>query len=178
MRAHSSSVLLCCALVSQAAFAQLDFREVKGGQDHPLLSRFEGAKMTGYSVLQFEQAELPASPPYFKNSKLQVDNLLKPEGKYTRIAYVFPKDRSGLEVFRNYEAAVAKAGLKVVYTCEKEACGKLYSFYNSSYLLRDGFIQSGVQFRDERAALPRRERHAGGRHHGARGRAGGSPAAQ
>jgi OmpA-OmpF porin, OOP family len=153
MRVHSSIALLCCAVASQAAFAQLNFREVKGGQDHPLLSRFDGAKMTGYSVLQFEQAELPGSRPYFKNNRLQVDNLLKPEGKYTRIAYVFPKDRSGLEVFRNYQAAIAKAGLKVIYSCEKEACGNLYSFYNSSYLLRDGFIQSGVQFRNAFVSL-------------------------
>jgi len=145
MRVLPLFTLLCCAAVSQAARAELNIREVKGGVDHPLLSRFEGAKMVGYNVLQFEQAELAASGPHFKNNKLLVENLLKPEGKYTRIAYVFPKDRSGLEVFRNYQAAIAKAGMKVIFTCEKEACGNLYSFYNNSYLLRDGFI-SGSNF--------------------------------
>lgn len=145
MRIRTLCLLVCCITVPLSAFAELNFREVKGGKDHPLLSRFEGAKMVGYKVAQYEQSELPASPPYFKDNKLLVDNLLKPEGKYTRIAYVFAKDRSGLEVFRNYQAAIAKAGMKVIYTCEKEACGDLRSFYNSSYLLRDGFM-NGSQF--------------------------------
>jgi outer membrane protein OmpA-like peptidoglycan-associated protein len=93
-------------------------------------------------VIQYEQAEIPASAPFYKDNQLIVQNLLKPEGKYTRIGYVFAKDRSGLEVFRNYQAAIAKAGLKVIYSCEKDACGKLQSYYNSSYLLRDGFLNS------------------------------------
>ncbi|MBB3219265.1 OmpA family protein [Pseudoduganella umbonata] len=147
MRVRAISALLCCAAVSQAAFAELNFREVKGAEDHPLLSRFEGSKLIAYDVKQYEQAELPASAPYRKNSALQVDNLLKPEGKYTRIGYVFAKDRSGLEVFRNYQAAIAKAGLKVIYTCEKEACGNLQSFYNASYLRRDGFLK-GADFQN------------------------------
>ena len=148
MRVHPLVVLLCSLSVSHTAFAQLNIPEVKGGKDHPLLSRFEGARMVGYSVLQFEQAELPGSKPYFKNNNVTVDNLLKPEGKYTRIAYMFAKDRSGLEVFRNYQAALAKAGMKVVYTCEKEACGNLDSFYATSYLMRDGFLTGSSNYRN------------------------------
>jgi outer membrane protein OmpA-like peptidoglycan-associated protein len=147
MRVRPFIALLCCAAASQAAFAQLNFREVKGAQDHPLLSRFEGSRLIGYNVIQYEQAEIPGSAPYFRNNELLVEKLLKPEGKYTRIAYVFAKDRSGLEVFRNYQAAIAKAGLKVVYTCEKDACGKLGSYYNSSYLMRDGFL-TGSDFKN------------------------------
>jgi OOP family OmpA-OmpF porin len=140
MRLRPLLALLCLVSVAQSAFAALDFREVKGAKDHPLLSRFEGSKLIGYKVAQFEQADLPGSRPFFKNNQVVVDNLLKPEGKYTRIAYVFAKDRSGLEVFRNYQAAIAKAGMKVLYMCEKEACGALDSYYKSSYLLRDGFL--------------------------------------
>lgn len=141
MRVLPLCTLFYCVTVFQPALAQLNFTEVKGGQDHPLLSRFDGSKMAGYNVIQYEQADLPASRPYFKNNKLLVDNLLRPEGKYTRIAYVYAKDRSGLEVFRNYQAAIGKAGMSVIFTCEKEACGNLSSYYNSSYLLRDGFMK-------------------------------------
>ena len=147
MRIRPVFALLCCATLSHTAFAQLNFSEVKGGKDHPLLSRFEGSKMVGYQVKQFEQAEIPVSKPYFKNNAVVVDQFLKPEGKYTRIAYVYAKDRSGLEVFRNYRSALAKAGMKVVYTCEKEACGALNSYFNGSYLLRDGFM-NGSDFRN------------------------------
>ena len=148
MRVPQLLVLLCCACAPHAAFAQLEIPEVKGGKDHPLLSRFDGARMVGYSVLQYEQAELPGSKPYFKNNKVTVDNLLKPEGKYTRIAYMFAKDRSGLEVFRNYQAALAQAGMKLVYTCEKETCGNLDSFFSSSYLMRDGFLTGSSNYRN------------------------------
>lgn len=140
--------LVCCVAVSQSAVAQVSVREVKGGKDHALLSRFDGSKMVGYKVVQFEQADLIGSRPYFKDNKVVVDNLLKPEGKYTRIAYGYAKDRSGLEVFRNYQAALEKAGMKAVYTCEKEACGAIDSFYNSSYLMRDGFLD-GSNFRND-----------------------------
>jgi len=151
MRLRPLLALLCLAAVAQSAFAELNFRDIKGAKDHPLLSRFEGSKLIGYKVGQFEQAELPGSGPYFKNNQLVVDNLLKPEGKYSRIAYVYAKDRSSLEVFRNYQAAIAKAGMKVLYQCEKEACGALKSFYNASYLLADGFMQ-GSDFHNAFAA--------------------------
>jgi len=144
MRFRSVSTLLCCVTVSATAYAQFNVQDIKGGKDHPLLSRFDGAKMVAYKVSEYDQAELPVGKPYFKNNQLLVDKLLKPEGKYTRIAYVFPKDRTGLEVFRNYQDAIAKAGMKFVYTCEKDACGDLRSYFNSSYLLRDGFLHSST----------------------------------
>ncbi|MCA1247690.1 OmpA family protein [Massilia sp. MS-15] len=144
MRMHPLLVLLCSAAIAPGALAQLAFQDVKGGKDHPLLSRFSGSVMVGYNEMQYEEAELPTGRPYFRSNKLLLDQALKLEGKYTRIAYVFPTDRSGLEVFRNYQAALAKAGMKVVYTCEKEACGYLGSYYNGSYLLRDGFLNSST----------------------------------
>ena len=33
---------------------------VKGAQDHPLLSRFEGSKLVGYGVKEFDEVLLPA----------------------------------------------------------------------------------------------------------------------
>lgn len=147
MRLRPLFALVCCATLSQVAFAQLNFREVKGGKDHPLLSRFEGSKLVGYKETQFDEAELPGSAPRFKDNKLTIDKPLKLEGKYTQIGYVYAKDRSGLEVFRNYQAAIAKAGMKVLFTCEKDACANLQSYYSSSYLLRDGFLE-GSDFRN------------------------------
>lgn len=147
MRFQPLLAFLCCITVTQTALGQLNYREVDGGKDHPLLSRFGGSKMVGYKVVQYEEAELPVGRPYFKDNRLQVDDLLKLEGKYTRIAYVYAKDRSGLEVFRNYQTAISKAGMKVLYLCEKDSCGKLDSYYKSTYLMRDGFL-TGSDFRN------------------------------
>ena len=42
------------------------------------------------------------------------------EGKVTKILYTTPNERSILEVFRNYENAIAQAGAEVLYTCNQE----------------------------------------------------------
>jgi OmpA-OmpF porin, OOP family len=43
-------------------------------------------------------------------------------GKVTRILYRPPEGRSVLEVFRNYEGALKKAGFVTLFTCVKEEC--------------------------------------------------------
>jgi len=45
------------------------------------------------------------------------------EGEHTRVVYVAPKDRSPLEVLRNYQDEVEALGGKVLYECKKAQCG-------------------------------------------------------
>jgi outer membrane protein OmpA-like peptidoglycan-associated protein len=45
------------------------------------------------------------------------------EGKVTRIVYLAPQDRSPLEVVRNYEQELKRAGFEVIYSCSVDACG-------------------------------------------------------
>jgi hypothetical protein len=45
------------------------------------------------------------------------------EGKITRIAYTNPEGRSGLEIYRNYESSLKRAGFEQVFTCSGDACG-------------------------------------------------------
>ena len=45
------------------------------------------------------------------------------EGKITRIVYVAPVGRTVLEVFRNYQAALKKAGFETLFTCGPQGCG-------------------------------------------------------
>ena len=44
------------------------------------------------------------------------------EGKITRIVYVAPEGRSVLEVFRNYQGALKKAGFETLFTCGPQDC--------------------------------------------------------
>ena len=107
------------------AQAQMPVKDtVKGGKDHPLLTRFESAKLVGYEVRQFDEAMLPAGKRTRIAGKWGFEKALNLEGKYTRIAYNYPKDRSSLEVMRNYQAALDKAGMKTVFACAKAACGE------------------------------------------------------
>ncbi|MUI11261.1 DUF4892 domain-containing protein [Massilia dura] len=147
MRVHRLSALALCAAVAVPAHAQLKGGDaVRNGKDHPLLSRFEGSKMVAYDQRQYDEATLVTGKPYYKNNEMVLDSALKAEGRYTRIAYVYDKDRSSLEVLRNYQAALEKAGLKTVYSCALQACGpNLDSYMLRTHLDKDGFIQGGYR---------------------------------
>jgi outer membrane protein OmpA-like peptidoglycan-associated protein len=95
---------------------------MKGGSDHPLVSRFPGARLVGYAQLPYDEVRIPAGPS--PDLSKGFEKTFTIEGKLTRLAYHFPPDRSAVEVFRNYQAAIGRAGLQVVYSCVKETCGR------------------------------------------------------
>jgi OOP family OmpA-OmpF porin len=132
------------ATVVSVAQAQMPANDtVKGGKDHPLLTRFAGAKLVGYEVKQFDEATLPAGKRVRIAGKLGFEKTLRLEGKYTRIAYVYPQDRSSLEVMRNYQAALEKAGMKSTFACAKETCGENFGDFVQQQRVGYNFIQGG-----------------------------------
>lgn len=106
--------------LAQAAMPAQD--TVKNGKDHPLLSRFAGAKLVGYEAKEYVDLRLVAGPVPDDGRRMP-EQWLPLEGRYTRLAYNYPQERSSLEVMRNYEAALKQAGMTVVYACAKETCG-------------------------------------------------------
>lgn len=142
MRAYRLLPLLLCAGVVHAQMPAKD--TVKNGKDHPLLSRFEGSKMVGYGLKEFDEVMLPAGKRVeSKDGQMAFDSKLLLEGKYTRMAYNYPRERSALEVMRNYQAALEKAGLKTVFACAKETCGKGFGEFFLEKRVGDHFIQGG-----------------------------------
>jgi outer membrane protein OmpA-like peptidoglycan-associated protein len=96
---------------------------VPGAKDPPLLSRYTGSVIVAYLTKAYDETDLVAGK--FQQAQEHVppfEKLLHVEGKITRIAYNYPKERSGLEVFRNYRAALQSAGLTVLFSCEKTTC--------------------------------------------------------
>lgn len=89
--------------------------DLPGSQDHPLLSRYEGAQIIGYLVKPFDEYTLPlgrivdVTPPTTYTKSEQV------EGKLTRITYLLPKGRTALEVYRNYTAALARLKAQTLF---------------------------------------------------------------
>lgn len=140
--------LLAGAAIAPLAHAEMPPKDtVKGGKDHPLLSRFDGSRMVGYGIKQFDEVRLPAGKHVgVKDGKAVFDKDLRLEGKYTRIAYNYAKDRSSLEVMRNYQAALEKAGLKVLFSCVKDACGKYLGEFMLNARLGDNFIQGSSEY--------------------------------
>jgi OOP family OmpA-OmpF porin len=94
--------------------------DVPGSKDHPLLSRFAGARINDYWHSDFDEAVLP-NQPIDDQSTAKGLNL---EGKVTRIGYTIADGKSTLEVEQNYLEALQKGGFQILFRCAKEQCGR------------------------------------------------------
>lgn len=111
MRAQVVTMLLaalaaCLFPLSAAAAGSI-------GHDHPLLSRYPGSKIVAYEAKDYEIFAFARKGGWKWRT-----------GKLTWIVYQVPADNSTLQVFRNYQAALADGGFGADYTCELEACGR------------------------------------------------------
>ena len=84
--------------------------------DHPLISPYEGSVIRRKDVKEFD--EYNAFMGMDETGKEPTGLAL--EGKVTKIFYAKPKERSDLEVFRNYENAIAASGAEILYTCNQD----------------------------------------------------------
>lgn len=112
-------VALLLFLVVGADAAEIPTRDVAGSHDHPMVSRFAGSIIAGYQALDYGEVVLPLGPAKWSGP----DHFVKTqhvEGKVTRIFYVAPQGKTGLEVYRNFESALAGSGFKVSYACAGE----------------------------------------------------------
>jgi OOP family OmpA-OmpF porin len=109
--------LIACLAFSAAAQAQQ--RDVVGSRDYPGIGRFTGSVITGYQVKDFDATRLQAAP--FKDGRAADER--KPEGRVTRIAYRTTPGPSIVEVSRNFETQLAKAGFETLVACDTDACG-------------------------------------------------------
>jgi len=124
MNTHVASIGFALLAAAGLAFAAMPAQDtVKGGKDHPLLSRFEGAKLVGYDTKAYTDLKLVMGQ-VIDNGARTPEKWLPLEGRYTQLAYNYPQQRGSLEVMRNYEAALKQAGMTVLYACAKDTCGR------------------------------------------------------
>ena len=100
--------------------AQAQTRDIAGAKDFPGIGRFNGSVITGYQAKDFDTARLQAAA--FKDDKPADARRL--EGRVTRIAYRTKPGPSILEVSRNFETQLAKAGLS---SLKAAACSRAAS---------------------------------------------------
>lgn len=108
-------LIFCLVPVSAASAA-----DVKGSKDHPLVSRYEGAEIVKYSQEKFDEYTLLLGKP--KGRKEPGEHQVV-EGAVTKIRYQIDKERTTLEVYKNYEKALADAGFETLFECKNETCG-------------------------------------------------------
>src|SRR5688500_17452049 len=126
MRKNFARLIICTAFIASASqAAEMPTKDWAGSQDHPMISRLSGSVITAYQEIEYDQLAIPLGP--YKMSKESFDGRYEKgkfaEGKVTRIAYSVPPGKSALEVFRNYQQAMTKAGFEPLYVCNGNECG-------------------------------------------------------
>ena len=112
-------VLIALLPVSATTAHAQAARDVAGSRDYPGIGRFGGSVITGYQVKDFDAARMQGAA--FKDGK-PVD-ARRLEGRIIRIAYRSNPGPSILEVSRNFETQLAKAGFEALLACDVDACG-------------------------------------------------------
>lgn len=83
--------------------------------DHPLVSPYQGSSVYKKEVKEFD--EYRVFKGWDKESNAYNTETL--EGKVTKILYENPPERSVLELYRNYQAALQKEGVELLYECNQ-----------------------------------------------------------
>jgi outer membrane protein OmpA-like peptidoglycan-associated protein len=112
-------------LLGPLLLAQLT--EPQGLQDLPLLTRYQGSLLIDGSESNYAELEL-MGPRDEKTPRIA-------KGKAAWRTYVAPEGRTAVEVIRNYEAALVKAGFKPLVTCVPNSCN-LRGYNNFSHWIR------------------------------------------
>jgi len=108
-------------LIILSVCAQAQQRDVPGARDYPGIGRFAGSIVTGYQAKDFDATRLQAKP--FKDGRATDARRL--EGRVTRIAYRTNPGPSIVEVARNYENQLARAGFETLLACDTDDCGAI-----------------------------------------------------
>lgn len=122
---HATRWLLTLSLVVLAptVSAQRKPTELSGAKDPALLSRYAGATLQNAASESFASVRIPAGPGRAgADGQLQFDQSSTVEGQVSAYFYILPKERTALEVYRNYQQALTQAGFASVYSCEMRAC--------------------------------------------------------
>lgn len=101
-----------------ASFVMAYPPDVAGSKDHPLISRYPGSVIDEYSQKAYEEYQLALGKMGDDPVKSQ-----RLAGKVTRIHYALPMGRSALEVLRNYQDALQRAGFQTLFSCALAQCG-------------------------------------------------------
>lgn len=148
-------VILCAAMALAAIPADGQAQDVDGASDHPLLTRFEGARIAAYEASDFDAVTLPAGPVANDDTP---EETLALEGRITRLAYHIPEAKTPLEVARNYEQALEDGGFEIVFACGGAECGTGFGRHviQTGGVFRRGFDRAVFNDRS-RAVLAARE---------------------
>lgn len=108
MRIFFTALLIAANLLANAVLA----RDIEGGQDHPIITRYPGSTIQWYTVDNHRPYRVPTGPV---TGYRQIEEAIETEGRVTRIYYALDGGaRSDSEVYKNYREALAAAGFEIL----------------------------------------------------------------
>jgi outer membrane protein OmpA-like peptidoglycan-associated protein len=118
-----------------------------------MISRYPGSVITRYLTKEFDEFTLPLGEVVEAGKFSKSQSL---EGKITRIVYLAPQGRTVLEVFRNYQGALKKAGFETLFICGPQGCGSsIANAYASSPDNQDYWgPEHGIRYVSAKLARP------------------------
>jgi outer membrane protein OmpA-like peptidoglycan-associated protein len=125
------ALLVICALAlasTAAAQTAAPKADKPGSADDPLLKRYSGSFIVMHQRQAFTDMVLPLgklepAPRDAPEGPLRATNSKTVEGQRTHILYYVGRDRSPLEVARNYQDEIKAQGGRILYECKDAACG-------------------------------------------------------
>src|SRR5258706_2652547 len=128
-----SALTTIAFLFASAVFADASIptADRKAAKDEPFLKRYQGSFIVAYEQNSFADFTLPLSrleqipgKTGRMNNRLHEPKEKKAlEGRYTRLVYLIPQNRSPLEVLRNYQDEITSKGGKILFECKAADCG-------------------------------------------------------
>lgn len=157
LRPARLAVIAAFSLMSLPALAA----DKAGSKDHPLIGRYTGSEITAYKVADFNEQRFVNAPLDIRtDGETFTDaNSFMVEGKITDIRYDAPKERSALEIIRNYEDSLKSKGFEIIYSCANDTCFKgKTSVYRFNFVAGDEQInyryEAGVRYLLAKAIRP------------------------
>jgi len=154
---HFTAAAFCLSsfAIAAPASASPDWAiDVAGGEDHPLIQRFNNSWMMAYKKIGFDQTTFPGKLGL--DSHNEFINPTTVEGQITRMVYFAPLGKTPLEVHRNYEQALKAAGFKAVISCtpRDKGCEHMrYGFDDHYSSMKEADFRANRARHPEKSAL-------------------------
>ena len=105
-------------------------QDISGSKDHELLSRYPGTEIRYYFERDYYETRYPIAPAeYDKEPK----KWLEVSGKQTSIVYEAPKNKSTIEIMKNYEDAFKKQNAEILFKCKGGECDGTTTWYAAQF---------------------------------------------
>ncbi|HMK41312.1 MAG TPA: OmpA family protein [Methyloceanibacter sp.] len=113
-----ATVVAALALASMLTLGNAGASDIPGSGDHPLVGRYQGAEIVGYSIKEYDETTVIDGAFAPEHSMDRTGNGFRTvEGKIFLIYYKLPQGRSSLEVLRNYQDSLKAKGFTIMFAC-------------------------------------------------------------